>query len=93
MNETVNEISKLTEEWYNLIGPEHHKDRDCHWHINTTWSYGNSPVYVVEHFGYIINEQIIKTCATYEDALKTLKIILKKEIDEYKKYAARETEW
>ena len=90
MDQLINEITKLTEEWYHLIGPDHHKDRDCHWHINTTWSYGNSPVYVIEHFGYIIDDHVIQACATYEDALKTLNILLKKEINEYKTFQNQE---
>ena len=91
--ELIDEITKLTDEWYRLIGPDHHKNRDCHWHINTTWSYGNSPVYVIEHFGYIIDEEIIKSCLTYDDALKTLKIILEKEIEEYRNYRNQDNDY
>ena len=29
-NETlIKEITDLTQQWYALIGPDHHKDRDC----------------------------------------------------------------
>jgi hypothetical protein len=91
MNELVEKITKLTDEWYSLIGKDHHKDRDCHWYIESKWSYGNSPVYLVVHYGYIIDE-INEPCATYEDALKTLKNILEKEIREYRSYLTQDDE-
>ena len=37
------EITKLTELWYEIVGNDHHKDRDCHWYINKVWSYGEKP--------------------------------------------------
>lgn len=86
MNNIIEEITKLTDEWYSLIGSDHHKDRDCHWYIETKWSYGNSPVYIVQHYGYIIDE-INEVCSTYEDALKTLKRILENEIRQYRDYS------
>ena len=91
----IDEITKLTDEWYRLIGKDHHKDRDCHWYIQTTWSYGLSPKYVVQHYGYII-DTIQEEFNTYEEALDFLKETLIKEIDEYKKYQNNEdedTEW
>jgi hypothetical protein len=72
----INDITKLTDEWYRLIGKDHHKDRDCHWYINTKWSYGNSPIYVVEHYGYVHDDVSIE-CETYETALIALKEELK----------------
>ena len=33
----VEEITKLTDEWYFLIGKDHHKDRDCHWYIEALY--------------------------------------------------------
>jgi hypothetical protein len=72
MDKIKEEITKLTEKWYNLIAPDHHKNRDCHWYINTKWSYGQDPVYVVEHFGYVY-EHVEISCATYELALQALK--------------------
>jgi hypothetical protein len=34
----IEEITKLTNEWYFLIGKDHHKDRDCHWYVENKWS-------------------------------------------------------
>lgn len=46
-------IIKLNELWYDLIGQEHHKDRDCHFYLTQRFSYGNQVSYIVEHNGYI----------------------------------------
>jgi hypothetical protein len=83
MTETIDEITRLTDEWYVMIGKDHHKDRDCHWYIETRWSYGYSPIYVVTHYGYIL-DTIEEEFASYNDALKRLKDILVKEIEEYR---------
>ena len=64
-------ILALTNEWYSLIRGEHHKDRDCHWYIETKWSYGEPPVYHVYHYGYV-GEEVDVPCATYEEALNVL---------------------
>ena len=40
-------------QYHELIAGDHHKDRDCHWFIETRWSYGNAPVYVVARNGYL----------------------------------------
>ena len=91
MKQIIDDITKLTDEWYCLIGNDHHKDRDCHWYIETKWSYGNSPVYIVSHYGYIITDEINEPCSTYEDALKTLKKILEREIQEYKNWITQDS--
>jgi len=83
MKTIIEEITELTEEWYTLIGPDHHKDRDCHWCIETKWSYGQSPLYTIQHYGYIIDE-FSETWKTYELALERLKELLKEEIKQYK---------
>jgi hypothetical protein len=54
--EILNEITELSKEWYILIGGDHHKDRDCHFYINTVWSYGKKQKYRVEHYGYIFRD-------------------------------------
>jgi hypothetical protein len=82
MNELIKKITELTDKWYRLIGPDHHKDRDCHWYIETVWSYGNPPVYVIRHYGYIIDE-IEETWSEYELALNRLKELIEKEIKQY----------
>jgi hypothetical protein len=79
----IKEITELTDEWYYLIGKDHHKDRDCHWYIETRWSYGYEPVYVVQHFGYIL-DTIEQEHDTYEKALEALKNVLISAIEEEK---------
>lgn len=83
MNELINDITKLTKEWYTLIGPDHHKDRDCHWYIETKWSYGQSPEYHISHNGYILSD-INETWPKYELALNRLKHLLEVEIKQYR---------
>ena len=80
----IKEITDLTQQWYTLIGPDHHKDRDCHWYIETKWSYGGSPEHRIVHNGYIIGK-LEEAWQTYELALGRLKELLTKEIKEYTK--------
>ena len=82
MNILIEEITKLTEEWYKLIGGDHHKDRDCHWYIEVKWSYGNPPKYIVMHYGYIL-KTIKDEYSTYEEALKGLKDTMIFQIKQY----------
>jgi hypothetical protein len=77
------EITDLTEQWYNLIGGEHHKDRDCHWWIETMWSYGKPPVYVVSHNGYIL-DYVNDEFDSYSEALESLVYTLKTAISNEK---------
>jgi hypothetical protein len=46
-------ITALGARWMDLIGADHHKDRDCHFGIEKVWSYGMPPVYRVWHDGYV----------------------------------------
>jgi hypothetical protein len=77
------DIVKLTEEWYELISSNHHKDKDCHWYIETRWSYGEKPEYRVLHNGYVTDDIEI-ACDSYETALTELRIILKRAIEREK---------
>ena len=86
LNETINEITKLTDEWYLLVGKEHHKDRDCHWYIETKWSYGFAPIYTIQHHGYILHDFEDVECSSYDEALTVLKQILTEKIEEEKKH-------
>lgn len=74
------EILKLSEEWHEIVCEGIHKDRDCHWYIQSEWSYGLKPKYYVRHHGHIADE-IEAKCETYEDALITLKKIIKRAIE------------
>ena len=80
----VEEITKLTDEWYFAIGKDHHKERDCHWHVETKWSYGQPPKYTVQHWGYILGD-IEEECSSYDEALLKLKEVLTEKIAEEKK--------
>lgn len=82
--ELLEDVTDLTEQWYKLIGPDHHKDRDCHWYIETKWSYGRPPGYCIVHHGYIIGK-LDETWQTYELALLRLKELLTIEIKGYTK--------
>ena len=92
MKELINEITKLTEEWYKLIGSEHHKDRDCHWYIETKWSYGGYPTYTIRHHGYVL-DKIEENLSTYDAALKRLKEILEEKIKDEKEWREKHDEW
>jgi hypothetical protein len=94
MKSVIDEITKLTDEWYHLIGKDHHKDRDCHWYIETKWSYGCEPVYTIQHNGYIL-DNIVEECNSYEEALTVLRDTLKEKIEEEKKSQKEneENEW
>lgn len=78
------EINTLTERWYRVIGGDHHKDRDCHWYINSVWSYGQPVKYRVEHYGYILDD-ISEEFGTYTEACLFM-------INELKKAIKREEE-
>jgi hypothetical protein len=80
--EILNQITELTKKWYIEIGKDHHKDRDCHFYINTVWSYGQKQKYRVEHYGYLYKD-VEETFDTYREAaeylLKTLEIMIERE--------------
>ena len=42
----------LSRHWYDLVSKNHHKDRDCHWYIETDYQYGDKPIYTAWHRGY-----------------------------------------
>lgn len=84
MENIIEEITKLTDEWYFLIGKDHHKDKCCHWYIETKWSYGFAPKYTVQHWGYILGD-IEEEFDSYDEALLGLKNILVEKIEEEKK--------
>lgn len=77
------EIFKLSEEWYELISSNHHKDKDCHWYIEIRWSYGEQPEFRVLHHGYMTDDIEI-ACDSYETALMELRTILKRAIEREK---------
>jgi hypothetical protein len=51
-------IIELNRIWYDIISSEcGHKDRDCHFRINTHYFYGSQVEYEVEHHGYILHDK------------------------------------
>ncbi len=42
----------LAAEYYEVVGGDIHKERDCHWQISERWSYGEHVGWFVEHDGY-----------------------------------------
>jgi hypothetical protein len=75
------EITGLSEKWYELISAGGHKDRDCHWYLESRWSYGLPQVYVVVHDGGVF-ERVEEEFDTYEEALEGLKGYLERAISE-----------
>jgi len=86
------EITKLTQEWYALMGEDHHKDRDCHWYIETKWSYGQVPTYCVIHHGYVY-DRIEENWSSYEGALNRLREILIDAIKEINEFRNNNPSW
>ena len=76
------EITVLTDKWNKYVSLGHHKDRDCHWHIEKRWSYGNKPSYQAFHSGYIIEPWESSECSTAKEAEIQLRDKLKMEIHE-----------
>lgn len=74
-------VTALTLEWGLVIKQEHHKEGDCHFSIKEKWSYGDAPVYVLKHDGYIAGK-IKLSFSSRQDALTHLTIMLKRMIAE-----------
>lgn len=72
MSKAEKKITELTGEYCKLISGDHHKDKDCHWTIETRWSYGQAPVFIVEHDGYL-HETERSIFDSYEAAMAFLR--------------------
>jgi DNA-binding ferritin-like protein (Dps family) len=72
----------LLELWYELIGGDHHKDRDCHFYIKKNFSTYKKSKWRLLHYGYILGD--VKECFdTYEEAEKELQNLLAEKIQEF----------
>jgi hypothetical protein len=90
MDKIIEEITKLTEEWYYILGKiGHFKDRDNHWYVETKWSYGFPPKYTVQHCGYIQGD-VEEEFDSYENALVGLKNILIEKVKEEKEWLEKD---
>jgi hypothetical protein len=76
------EIVELTDRWYRYVGMDHHKDRDCHWYITKTYSYGQEPYWVASHHGYRSETWYSPKCGTEELAETILRDKLKALVQE-----------
>lgn len=65
----------LLELWYELIGGDHHKDRDCHFYIERNFSTYKKSEWRLHHQGYWI-DYYEETFDTYEEAEKGLQDLL-----------------
>ena len=74
------EITELTAKWFKYVNLDHHKDRDCHWYITQTYSYGEEPYYEAHHSGYILDHWTSPRCSTEEMASIFLRDKLKREL-------------
>ncbi len=87
------EVTKLTNVWYEYVNKDHHKDRDCHWYIHKTWSYGEEPYYQAYHHGYITSHWTSPKCGTEEMALTLLRDKIKNELKDAVEYLNSTQYW
>jgi hypothetical protein len=74
------EIIRLAAQYQEIIKNQHHKDCDCHWSIETKWSYGKAPVFAVLHNGFL-HETDHATFTNYDSALAYLRQELRDAIE------------
>ena len=84
------EIIDLTDKWYRYVGMDHHKDRDCHWYITKTYSYGQEPYWMASHHGYRSEVWYSPKCDTEELAETLLRDKIKKLVEEAIWYLKRD---
>jgi hypothetical protein len=63
----LEKINKLNEIWYNACCVDYFKDRDCHFYITQTFSYGGNGKWTVQHYGYINHKYEETTWDSYEE--------------------------
>lgn len=66
---------QLLELWYELIGGDHHKDRDCHFYIEKNFSTYKKSEWRLHHPGYLIDDYE-EMFDSYEQAEKGLQDLL-----------------
>ena len=77
------QIEELAAEYQYLIATDHHKDKDCHWYITRTWSYGEDQLWSIIHHGYCYKDVDI-VCSSYREAQQTLIEELSSAVEEIK---------
>jgi hypothetical protein len=83
------QIQELTEKWYRYVNKNHHKDRDCHFYIETAYSYGDKPTFTAYHEGYVAEPEHCPPRETYEEAEEDLLDLLKRIIHYQKEWVDR----
>lgn len=78
-------LIELTNKWYEYVSGDHHKDRDCHFYIMLDYKYGETPIFEIDHYGYIGGEFHAKA-----HTLEKAKTILEQRI---KRMIEVEREW
>jgi len=69
-------IRQLVSLWFSCL-IDHHKDRDCHFHISKDYSYDGQINYSVQHYGYVYKE-VVDEYNTWEEAEQALyKLLIK----------------
>lgn len=76
---------QLLELWYELIGGDHHKDRDCHFYIERIFSTYRKSEWRLHHRGYLISDYE-ETFPTYKEAEKGLQDLLIKKMLYFTEY-------
>jgi hypothetical protein len=78
----LDKIAGLNEIWYALIVSSNvgHKDRDCHFYITQTFSYGKPGQWTVAHHGYVNPGYEETSFDTYEECQVELIKLLKNSI-------------
>lgn len=80
----MDKVQELSSKWMDLISQDHHKDRDCHFYVMKCWSYGKTPFYRAEHYGYIYHDVVCPDRLSYEEAYNDLVDLLETAIKNYK---------
>ena len=73
------EVVKLTQQWYEYVNTDHHKDRDCHFFVEKVFSYGEPAHYRAWHEGYVADSWNSDKFTTARDATLSLLDFLQKE--------------
>ena len=92
----IDKFTNLTAEYYKNIGPCHHKDRDCHFNILHTYSYGEPPYWEIHHYGYLDDlptELANVKFKTYDDALSAFIEWFEPIVKESKEYKSYDEVW
>lgn len=97
INDRIEELEKefmdLNRKWYHEVLDQYalgYKDRDCHWRIVKSWDYGETPLYYIEHNGYLYEDiSCNKLYDDYKSVLEAAIEHIKNAILEWSNYDKR----